>query len=227
MPLYLLTAVSMSSIHFDMDNRIAIVSDDSRVGAVSTYFLAAFAMLYAVGAALPKSLARGGRQEGAHPNGSVCFAFARVCRPSATALQSGQGKLWSLSGQASPSPLVTDELITGLYADEHHTTLGVSAEPCREFLIKSVDTFGGIFNQFQIAPTFSVSPGVAGFGPHLWGVCLSLGGEASQRHRPSEKTDDGSASAPASSPGDERCSFIPVRCTSTQTRPVTSLAQER
>jgi hypothetical protein len=49
LPLYLLTALSMSSVHFDTDNR------DSRVGTVSTYFLAAFAMLYVVGAALPKT----------------------------------------------------------------------------------------------------------------------------------------------------------------------------
>jgi hypothetical protein len=49
LPLYLLTALSMSTFHFETDNL------DSRVGTVSTYFLAAFAMLYVVGAALPKT----------------------------------------------------------------------------------------------------------------------------------------------------------------------------
>eukprot|EP01050_Picozoa_sp_SAG11_P027007 SAG11_NODE_6676_length_1269_cov_1.089744_1_plen_210_part_00 len=49
LPLYLLTALSMTTFHFETDN----LSD--RSSTVSTYFLAAFAMLYVVGAALPKT----------------------------------------------------------------------------------------------------------------------------------------------------------------------------
>ena len=49
LPLYLLTALSMSTFHFNTDN----LSD--RTATVSTYFLAAFAMLYVVGASLPKT----------------------------------------------------------------------------------------------------------------------------------------------------------------------------
>jgi hypothetical protein len=49
LPLYLLTILSMSTFHFATDNL------DSRVATVSTYFLAAFAMLYVVGATLPKT----------------------------------------------------------------------------------------------------------------------------------------------------------------------------
>jgi hypothetical protein len=49
LPLYLLTVLSMSAFHFETDNLAA------RVSTVSTYFLAAFAMLYVVEAALPKN----------------------------------------------------------------------------------------------------------------------------------------------------------------------------
>jgi hypothetical protein len=49
LPLYMLTALSMSTFHFETDNL------DSRVATVSTYLLAAFAMLYVLGAALPKT----------------------------------------------------------------------------------------------------------------------------------------------------------------------------
>jgi len=49
LPLYLLTVLSMSTFHFETDN----LSD--RNATISTYFLAAFAMLYVVGASLPKT----------------------------------------------------------------------------------------------------------------------------------------------------------------------------
>eukprot|EP01050_Picozoa_sp_SAG11_P004525 SAG11_NODE_291_length_11180_cov_102.040155_16_plen_398_part_00 len=49
MPIHLLTVLSMSTFHFETDN----LSD--RVSTVTTIFLAAFAMLYVVGAALPKT----------------------------------------------------------------------------------------------------------------------------------------------------------------------------
>jgi hypothetical protein len=49
LPLYLLIALSMSAFHFETDNL------EARVSTVSTYFLAAFAMLYVVEAALPKN----------------------------------------------------------------------------------------------------------------------------------------------------------------------------
>jgi hypothetical protein len=49
LPLYMLTALSMATFHFETDN----LSD--RTSTISTYFLAAFAMLYVVGAALPKT----------------------------------------------------------------------------------------------------------------------------------------------------------------------------
>jgi hypothetical protein len=48
-PLYLLTTLSMTTFHFETDN----LSDRNQT--VSTYFLAAFAMLYVVGEALPKT----------------------------------------------------------------------------------------------------------------------------------------------------------------------------
>ena len=49
LPLYLLTALSMSTFQLDTD------SLPDRNSTVSTYFLAAFAMLYVVGEALPKT----------------------------------------------------------------------------------------------------------------------------------------------------------------------------
>lgn len=49
LPLYLLTTLSMGTFHFEIDK----LSD--RCSTVSTFFLAAFAMLYVVGAALPKT----------------------------------------------------------------------------------------------------------------------------------------------------------------------------
>jgi hypothetical protein len=49
LPLYLLSALSLSTFQFETDN----LSD--RTSTVSTYFLAAFAMLYVVGGALPKT----------------------------------------------------------------------------------------------------------------------------------------------------------------------------
>ena len=48
LPLYLLTFLSMSTFHFDCDDF------KGRNSTVSTYFLAAFAMLYVVGDSLPK-----------------------------------------------------------------------------------------------------------------------------------------------------------------------------
>ena len=48
LPLYLLTLLSMSTFHFDCDDF------EGRNSTVSTYFLAAFAMLYVVGSSLPK-----------------------------------------------------------------------------------------------------------------------------------------------------------------------------
>ena len=48
LPLYLLTLLSMSTFHFDCDDF------EGRSSTVSTYFLAAFAMLYVVGSSLPK-----------------------------------------------------------------------------------------------------------------------------------------------------------------------------
>eukprot|EP00039_Didymoeca_costata_P025946 m.14580 g.14580 ORF g.14580 m.14580 type:complete len:377 (-) comp5145_c0_seq1:246-1376(-) len=49
MPLYLLTILSLSTFYFEVDN----LSD--RISTVSTFFLAAFAMLYVVGESLPKT----------------------------------------------------------------------------------------------------------------------------------------------------------------------------
>lgn len=49
LPLYLLTGLSMTTFHFQTDDLA------SRSDTVSTYFLAAFAMLYVVGDALPKT----------------------------------------------------------------------------------------------------------------------------------------------------------------------------
>jgi hypothetical protein len=49
LPLYLLTALSMGTFQFETDNL------PDRTSTVSTYFLAAFAMLYVVGEALPKT----------------------------------------------------------------------------------------------------------------------------------------------------------------------------
>lgn len=49
LPLYLLTALSMTTFHFETNDLAA------RSGTVSTYFLAAFAMLYVVGESLPKT----------------------------------------------------------------------------------------------------------------------------------------------------------------------------
>jgi hypothetical protein len=49
LPLYLLTVLSFSTFEFECDN----LSD--RNATVATYFLAAFAMLYVVGSALPKT----------------------------------------------------------------------------------------------------------------------------------------------------------------------------
>mmetsp|Transcript_74685 Transcript_74685/g.211004 ORF Transcript_74685/g.211004 Transcript_74685/m.211004 type:complete len:409 (+) Transcript_74685:64-1290(+) len=49
LPLYLLTALSMSTFHFEVDNL------PDRTATVATYFLAGFAMLYVVGASLPKT----------------------------------------------------------------------------------------------------------------------------------------------------------------------------
>jgi hypothetical protein len=49
LPLYLLTALSMTTFQFETDNL------EARLSQVMTAFLAAFAMLYVVGAALPKT----------------------------------------------------------------------------------------------------------------------------------------------------------------------------
>ncbi len=49
LPLYLLFALSMTTFQFDTDNL------EARLAQVSTHFIAAFAMLYVVGASLPKT----------------------------------------------------------------------------------------------------------------------------------------------------------------------------
>ena len=49
LPLYFLMILSFGTFEFDVDNI------EARSGSVSTYFLAAFAMLYVVGEALPKT----------------------------------------------------------------------------------------------------------------------------------------------------------------------------
>lgn len=49
LPIYLLIMLSMTSFHFETDNL------EARSSTVSTYFLAAFAMLYVVGSSLPKT----------------------------------------------------------------------------------------------------------------------------------------------------------------------------
>ena len=117
-------------------------------------------------------------------SGNVVYALARVCGGAAAGTLrvslSGRGKVWALAeDNSTPSSqlLLTDELITGLFADENQAYLRhPNGQRCTRVLVKNVEDFGGVFNTFQMNP-YSVSEGVAGVGPHSAGVWMAFDGE--------------------------------------------------
>eukprot|EP01048_Picozoa_sp_COSAG05_P016546 COSAG05_NODE_2142_length_3486_cov_1.351048_1_plen_991_part_00 len=122
--------------------------------------------------------------------GRVAFVAMRVCAASRAASRhtirvsmTGEGKVWAAAAAAagegrpltnSPAQLIIeDELITGLYANESYVDIEVAASDgslCTQLLVKSVDTFGGVYNTFTLDPEYQVTEGRAAIGDHLWGV---------------------------------------------------------
>ena len=116
-------------------------------------------------------------------SGNVVYALARVCGGAAAGTLrvslSGRGKVWALAeDNSTPAQLLlTDELITGLFADENQAHLRhPNGQRCTRVLVKNVEDFGGVFTTFEMNP-YSVSEGVAGVGPHSAGVWMAFDGE--------------------------------------------------